>query len=39
MLLISCEREKMKNWHMVVIGVLLIIFAQTMWYLTGKGII
>jgi hypothetical protein len=29
----------MKNWHMVVIGVLLIIFAQTMWYLTGKGII
>jgi len=29
----------MKNWHMVVIGVLLIIFAQTMWYLTGKGIV
>jgi hypothetical protein len=29
----------MKNWHMVVIGILLIIFAQTMWYLTGKGIV
>jgi hypothetical protein len=29
----------MKNWHMVVIGILLIIFAQIMWYATGKGII
>jgi len=39
MLLISVKGNEMKNWHMVVIGILLIIFAQTMWYLTSKGIV
>jgi hypothetical protein len=30
---------KLKNWHMVILGVVLFVFAQLMWYLTEKGII
>jgi len=30
---------KLKNWHMVILGVVLFVFAQIMWYLTGKGIV
>jgi hypothetical protein len=29
----------MKNYHMVIIGVLLFIFAQIMWHLTATGVI
>jgi hypothetical protein len=29
----------MKNYHMIIIGVLLFIFAQIMWHLTAIGII
>lgn len=29
----------MKNYHMVIIGVLLFIFAQIMWHLTAIGVI
>ncbi len=30
---------RLKNWHMVLFGIALFMFAQLMWYLTGKGII
>lgn len=29
----------MKNYHMVIIGVLLFIFAQIMWHLTAIGVV
>lgn len=29
----------MKNYHMVIIGVLLFVFAQIMWHLTAIGVI
>lgn len=29
----------MKNYHMVIIGILLFIFAQIMWHLTATGVI
>ena len=29
----------MKNYHMVIIGILLFIFAQIMWHLTAIGVI
>jgi hypothetical protein len=29
----------MKNYHMVIIGVLLFVFAQIMWHLTATGVI
>jgi len=29
----------MKNYHMIIIGVLLFVFAQIMWHLTAIGII
>lgn len=29
----------MQNWHMIIIGVLLFIFAQIMWHLTAIGVI
>lgn len=29
----------MKNYHMVIIGVLLFIFAQIMWHLTATGVV
>ena len=29
----------MKNYHMIIIGVLLFIFAQIMWHLTATGVI
>jgi len=29
----------MKNYHMVIIGVLLFIFAQIMWHLTATGVL
>jgi hypothetical protein len=29
----------MKNYHMIIIGILLFIFAQIMWHLTAVGII
>jgi hypothetical protein len=29
----------MKNYHMVLIGVLLFIFAQIMWHLTAIGVV
>jgi hypothetical protein len=29
----------MKNYHMVIIGILLFIFAQIMWHLTAIGVV
>ena len=29
----------MKNYHMVIIGVLLFVFAQIMWHLTAIGVL
>jgi hypothetical protein len=29
----------MKNYHMVIIGVLLFVFAQIMWHLTATGVL
>lgn len=29
----------MKNYHMIIIGVLLFIFAQIMWHLTAIGVV
>lgn len=29
----------MKNYHMVIIGILLFIFAQIMWHLTATGVV
>jgi hypothetical protein len=29
----------MKNYHMIIIGVLLFIFAQIMWHLTATGVL
>jgi hypothetical protein len=29
----------MKNYHMIIIGILLFIFAQIMWHLTATGVI
>ena len=29
----------MKNYHMVIIGILLFIFAQIMWHLTAVGVL
>jgi hypothetical protein len=29
----------MKNYHMIIIGVLLFVFAQIMWHLTATGVI
>jgi hypothetical protein len=29
----------MKNYHMIIIGVLLFVFAQIMWHLTAIGVI
>jgi hypothetical protein len=29
----------MKNYHMVIIGILLFIFAQIMWHLTATGVL
>ncbi len=30
---------QLKNWHMIVLGIVLFVFAQIMWYLTSKGIV
>jgi hypothetical protein len=30
---------QLKNWHMVILGVVLFVFAQLMWYLTAIGVI
>lgn len=29
----------MKNYHMIIIGILLFIFAQIMWHLTAIGVV
>jgi hypothetical protein len=29
----------MKNYHIIIIGILLFIFAQIMWHLTATGVI
>ena len=29
----------MKNYHMIIIGVLLFVFAQIVWHLTAIGVI
>lgn len=29
----------MKNYHMVIIGILLFVFAQIMWHLTAIGVV
>jgi hypothetical protein len=30
---------RVKNWHMVLLGAVLFVFAQIMWHLTAIGII
>jgi len=30
---------KLKNYHMVILGVVLFVFAQIMWHLTAIGVI
>ena len=30
---------QLKNWHMIVLGVVLFVFAQIMWHLTATGVL
>ena len=30
---------RVKNWHMVLLGAVLFVFAQIMWHLTATGVI
>jgi len=30
---------KLKNWHMVILGVVLFVFAQIVWHLTATGVL
>jgi hypothetical protein len=30
---------RVKNWHMVILGVVLFVFAQIVWHLTAIGVI
>lgn len=30
---------KLKNWHMVLLGAVLFVFAQIVWHLTATGVL
>ena len=30
---------RLKNWHMVILGVVLFVFAQIIWHLTAIGVL
>lgn len=30
---------RVKNWHMVILGIVLFLFAQIIWHLTAIGVI
>jgi hypothetical protein len=30
---------RLKNWHMVILGIVLFVFAQIVWHLTATGVL
>ena len=30
---------RLKNWHMIVLGIVLFVFAQIVWHLTETGVL